>query len=56
VNHHGKDRWCSQGSHMAPTDSFRVVPGTKNKRECCEVCYQRLMSERARIKRERAIG
>lgn len=60
MNHHGKDRYCAHlgpgKGHMAPSDSFRVVPGAKNKREVCEVCFQRLMSERARIKRERAIG
>lgn len=49
MNYHGKDRWCIHGQHMKPTDSFRVLPGLRIKREVCQECYDRVMAARQRV-------
>lgn len=51
-------KFCRHGGagqgHMAPRDSFRWLPLEKGgKRMVCESCYQKVMAERERIKRER---
>jgi hypothetical protein len=43
-------RFCRHGSHDAPADQFRVLPGVKPKREVCERCYALIMAEREKRK------
>lgn len=39
-------KWCIHGQHHAPADDFRTVPGVKNKRKVCSVCYARIIEGR----------
>lgn len=52
MNYHGKDRFCRHGTHMAPSESFRPLPGVKPRREVCESCYAKIMEARKRVKDE----
>jgi hypothetical protein len=45
-------KFCRHGSHMAPRESFRALPGVKIKREVCERCYEKVMAEREKKKAE----
>lgn len=45
-------RFCRHGSHDAPADQFRVLPGVKPKRWVCESCYSKILAEREKKKAE----
>jgi hypothetical protein len=39
-------KFCFHGQHSRPRASFRALPGTKNPRQVCAECYEKIMSER----------
>lgn len=45
-------RFCYHGQHARPRNKFRALPGGDRRREVCEECYEKIMSER-RLKAQR---
>jgi len=43
-------RYCYHGQHSKPRDSFKFLPGLKNKRAVCSDCYQKILADRKKKK------
>lgn len=39
-------KYCFHGQHSKPEASFRILPGTKQKRRVCAECYKKIMADR----------
>jgi hypothetical protein len=43
-------KYCFHGQHSQPRATFRVLPGSRNNRAVCAVCYDRIMLDRKQKK------
>jgi hypothetical protein len=41
-------KFCFHGQHSKPRRDFRTLPGTKNTRQVCAECYEKIMAVRKR--------
>ena len=39
-------KYCFHGQHSKPESTFRILPGTKQKRRVCSECYTKIMADR----------
>jgi hypothetical protein len=39
-------KYCFHGQHSKPESTFRILPGTKQKRRVCADCYTKIMADR----------
>ena len=39
-------KYCYHGQHSKPKESFKVLPGLKNKRAVCADCYEKILADR----------
>ncbi len=39
-------KYCFHGQHSRPLAEFKTLPGTKQKRQVCALCYQKIMTDR----------
>ena len=39
-------KYCFHGQHSKPESTFRILPGTKQKRRVCSDCYTKIMADR----------
>ena len=46
-------KYCFHGQHSQPRATFRVLPGSRNNRAVCAVCYERIMLDRVQKKTTR---
>ena len=39
-------KYCFHGQHSKPESTFKLLPGTKQKRRVCSECYTKIMADR----------
>ncbi|MEW6689219.1 MAG: hypothetical protein AB1452_09035 [Pseudomonadota bacterium] len=39
-------KYCFHGQHSRPRDTFRRLPGVRNRREVCAECFAKIMADR----------
>ena len=49
-------KYCFHGQHSKPESTFKLLPGTKQKRRVCAECYTKIMADRRSKERAQRTG
>ena len=49
-------KYCFHGQHSKPESTFKLLPGTKQKRRVCAECYTKIMADRRSKERAQRAG
>lgn len=49
-------KYCFHGQHSKPESTFKLLPGTKQKRRVCAECYTKIMTDRRSKERAQRAG
>ena len=48
-------KYCFHGEHSKTRPTFRTLPGPKGERALCAECYENIMADRAKKKKNEAV-